>query len=284
MARCAVGRSGVRARSARRAACSGDVALIARRAGDWGRSGARPGLARVRLGARIPVAAGRSVRSGRVRTRSGRRVAGARAVALVEGGADDWVRSRARSALAYVGLVARVRARTRCPIRNGRIRAGAAARVARPRGVTLVAPGARDGIAPSARPAQARVGLSAGVPVAARGAVRRRRVRAGPRARIARPGDVALVARRARDGGTCASAILTRVRPGARVAVVAGGPVRCRRVRASPRARIARPGNVALIARRTCDGGACAGAVLARVRLGARVAVVASGPVRRGRV
>ena len=71
------------------------------------------------------------------------------------------------------------------------------------------------GLEPVQVPALAGVGLRAGVAVVARGAVRRRRVRARPRAWIARAGGMALVARRAGDGvgagagsrpGSCRSA------------------------------------------------------------------------------
>jgi len=91
------------------------------------------------------------------------------------------------------------------------------------------------------RPARARPRLTgiaarARIPVIARRPVRLGRVRAGARLRIARPREVALVGRRARDRAAArAGAGLAARRPGAGVAVVARGPVRLGRVRAGAR-------------------------------------------------
>src|SRR5439155_23310397 len=76
-----------------------------------------------------------------------------------------------------------------------------------------------------------RVGLGAGVAIVARTSVRLRRAGTGAAQRIADPGCVALVGRRARDGaGTPARTCLTGVRVRARIPVVARGAVRLRRV------------------------------------------------------
>src|SRR5262249_46168032 len=78
---------------------------------------------------------------------------------------------------------------------------------------------------------------------------------------------------------------LARVGLGARVAVVAGGTIGRRGVGALPRRRVARARHVTLIRRRADHGvGAHAHARLARVGLGARVALVAGRACGRGGV
>src|SRR4029078_13195949 len=101
-------------------------------------------------------------------------------------------------------------------------------------------------------------------------------------ARVARPGDMALVARRADDRGAAAArASLAGVGVRSRVGVGAHGPVIGRRVAALTGARVARAGDVALIARTAHDRVAPdAGTRRASVALRARVAVVARGGVR----
>src|SRR5204862_572703 len=81
------------------------------------------------------------------------------------------------------------------------------------------------------------------------------------------------------------AAAVAGVVEGAGVAVVAWGAVGLGGVRAQPRARVAHARVVALIRRRTGDGGAArARAALAGVDLRAAVAVVALGTVRDRRV
>src|SRR5207248_2877388 len=127
-----------------------------------------------------------------------------------------------------------------------------------------------------ARAGLASVALRAEVAVVAPGVVGLARVRAQPRARVARARVVALIRRRTGDGGAGrAGAGPAGVALGAEVAVVAPGVVGLARVRAQPRARVARARVVALIRRRTDDRVARARAALAGVALRAEVAVVA---------
>src|SRR5207253_7923036 len=105
------------------------------------------------------------------------------------------------------------------------------------------------------RAALAGVALRAGIAVVARGAVGLGGVRAQPRGRVARARGVTLIRRRTGDGGAArARAALARVGLRARVTVVAPGVVGLARVRAQPRARVARARVVALVRRRTGDG------------------------------
>src|SRR5206468_4165120 len=85
-------------------------------------------------------------------------------------------------------------------------------------------------------------------------AVRLRRVAARARALVAGAGDVARVLRDARNRiRTRARPALARIRLGAGVPVVAGGPVRLRRVRAHPGPRIADADGVTLVLRHAAD-------------------------------
>src|SRR5207247_1789933 len=81
----------------------------------------------------------------------------------------------------------------------------------------------RDRVGARARPSLTRVGLRAGATVAARCPVGSVRIRAGAGRRVARAGDMTLIARRTRDRvGARARPGLTPVRLSACVAVVAG--------------------------------------------------------------
>src|SRR5262249_18759180 len=131
---------------------------------------------------------------------------------------------------------------------------------------------------------RADVGIGAEVAVAARGPVRRVRVRAGAGGRVARPRHVALVERRTDHRRPGAQASLTAVGAGARVGVVARGPVRLRRVGAEPGRGVAGPRVVALVGRRADDRCAGTGAVRALIGGRADVAVAARRAIRGVRV
>src|SRR5213079_763146 len=100
----AVGLRRARAAAGRRVAGARVVALIRRGAGDGVRAGTDSTLAGVGLGAGIAVGAGGAVGLRRARAETGRRIAGARVVALIRGGAGDGVRAGTDSTLAGVGL------------------------------------------------------------------------------------------------------------------------------------------------------------------------------------
>src|SRR5439155_1743026 len=126
------------------------------------------------------------------------------------------------------------------------------------------------------------VGLRAGGAVVARRPVRLVGVGAGAVA-VAGAGLVALVGRRGGEERRVGSAGRADVVLGARVAVVAGRPVRLGSVGAGAVA-VAGAGLVALVGRRAGEGRAAAGPPRADVVLRARVAVVAGRPVRLGSV
>src|SRR5262249_14144920 len=136
-------------------------------------------LAGVGLRAGVAVGAAAAVRLGRVGASAGRGSADSRVGTLVEGGADDGVRPDAGAGLAGVGLGAGVAVGAGAAVRLGRVRAGAARRIAGAGVVALVEGGADDGVRPDAGASLAGVGLGAGIAVGAGAAVRLGRVRAG---------------------------------------------------------------------------------------------------------
>jgi len=198
-ARRAVRLGGVRADPGRGIAGPGIVALVARGTRHRVRADASTGLTGVGLGTRVAVGAGRAVRLGRIRADSGRGIARSGVVALVARRTGDGVAADAGAGLTRVGLGARVAVGAGRAVGLRRIRAGPGRCVACPDIVALVARGTRDRIAADAGAGLTRVGLGARVAVGARRAVRLGRIRAGAGRSVARPGVVALVARRARD-------------------------------------------------------------------------------------
>src|SRR5213078_3431269 len=242
----------VRALAARRITGAGVVALILGGADDGVGARAAAALAGVGLRAGVAVVVGGAVGLRRVRAEAARRITGAGVVALILGGADDGVGARAAAALAGVGLRAGVAVVAGGAVGLRRIRAEAARRIARPGVVALILGGADDGVRAGAAAALAGVGLRAAVAVIAGGAVGLGRIRALAAGGIAGADVVALVLGGADDGVRArAGAALAGVALRAGVAVVAGDPVRDRRVLTS-RDRVARVGGarVAVVARR----------------------------------
>src|SRR5439155_5162982 len=160
------------------------------------------------------------------------------------------------------------------PVHRRRVGALPCARLFGSRHVALVGGRAHDGVAARADAGLTRVGPGAGVAVVAGRAVHRRRVGALARGGITGARHVALVGGRAHDGVAAhADAALTRVGPGAGVAVVAGRAVHRRRVGALARGGITGPRHVALVGGRAHDGVAArADAALTLVGPGAGVA------------
>src|SRR5439155_1139647 len=183
------------------------VALIGRRADDRVPAHAAPRLAGVGLGAGVAVAASGAVGLERGRAAGRGRIAGSGGVALVEGGADDGIRAGAGPRLAGVGLRAGVAVVAGRPVGLGRVRADTRRRIAGAGAVALIAGGASHRVPARAGPRLTGVGLRAGVAVAASGAVRLGRVRAGARGRVARTGHVALIA------GGAGHGVAARARP-----------------------------------------------------------------------
>src|SRR5262249_5549595 len=159
----AVGLVGVGADTARRVADARIVALIEGGADDRIRPRADARLAGVTLRARVAVVAGRGVGLGRGRAGAGGGLAGARVVALIEGGADDLIRHRADARLAGVTLRARVAVVAGRGVGLVRVRAGAGGRLTGARVVTLIEGGAGDRIRARADAGLAGVALGAGV-------------------------------------------------------------------------------------------------------------------------
>src|SRR5439155_1566415 len=165
-----------------------------------------------------------------------------------------------------------------------RVRALARGWVARAGVVALVGGRADDGVAPSAAPALAAVGLRAGVGGVAGGAVGRRRARALARGGVARAGLVALIGGGADDGvGARAHTALAGVGRGAPIPIVAHRAVGCRRGRAQARGRITGPGVVTLVGGRA-NHGVAARAHFRPAGVGLRTgfAIVARRLIRRG--
>src|SRR3989442_793574 len=94
--------------------------------------------ARVRLRAGVAVVAGRAVGGWRVRAEARRRIARARDMALIGGGADYGVRTGADARPARVGLRAGVAVIAGRAVGGWRVRAEARRRIARARDVALI--------------------------------------------------------------------------------------------------------------------------------------------------
>src|SRR5258706_6129 len=95
-------------------------------------------------GSRIAVIARRPIGLGGIRARARRRIAAARGLALVLGGARDGIGACARARLAGVGLGARVAVVASRAVALRGIRASARSRIAAAGGVTLIGRDARD--------------------------------------------------------------------------------------------------------------------------------------------
>lgn len=154
---------------------------------------ATPLLAGVGLRAVVFVATGHTVCLRRVRADPGARVTGTSNVALIQGGASDWIGPCATPLLACVSLSTQVAVVTAGAIGLGRIATGPCIRVAGARHVTLVQGRADHGVCPSALASLAGVGLGTQVAVVAGRAIGLGGVGADTGTRIAGPGHVALV-------------------------------------------------------------------------------------------
>ena len=141
-----------------------DVAAVRRGAGHRVRAGAGPVLARVRLRARVPVAAARPVRRSRVGARARTRVARPRDVAAVRRDARHLVRPRARPVLARVRLGARVAVAAARAIRRDGLEHAPVPGLHVPATWQRVRRGARHLVRPRARPVLARVCLVHALP------------------------------------------------------------------------------------------------------------------------
>src|SRR5439155_1428665 len=224
------------------------------------RDRARADLAGVGLRAAVAAVAPPAVGDRHPVTRAGRadvgRGAGIPVVARRPVGRDR-ADAPARDALVIGGTILPVVAGG--PVRHGGPGAAPAeALVATGAGFAVVARRAvGKRAAPDAGAGLAGIGLRAGVAVVACGAVGLGGVRAHARRRVARARVVALIRRRTGDGVRArARAALAGVALRAEVAVVTPGAVGLAGVRAQPRRRVAGARVVALIRRRTGDGGA----------------------------
>src|SRR5439155_6736936 len=258
------------------------IAVVAVRSLPHRRPGAHPAAALVPARTRIAVVTRRPARHQRARADPlhARIPARPRALVVAQRPVLSCRPGGTRAALALVPARAPVRAGVAArPVLHRRPRADPVhARVAVRARVPVVAAGPVGLGGPArAHPRLARIGCGAHVAVVARRAVGLGRVRARPGRRVAAPDLVALIRSRAADRvAPRAHPALAGVGLGAGVAVVAGGAVGSRRVRALARGWVARAGVVALVRRRAGDRVAPnAAPALAGLALLAGVAVVA---------
>ncbi len=226
VAGCPVGERGIRAHARGWIAHTCPVTLVAGSAGHRIAARACAGLALVGLGARVAVAASRSVGERGIRAHARGWIAHACRMALIARRAGDGVSARAHAGLAEVDLGARVPVIASRSVGNRGIRTHARGWIAHASRVALVARRAGHRIAARAPAGLALVGLGARVAIVARRSVGERGIRAQTRGWIAHAGRVALVARRARHGiPSRAEAGLAGIAPGAGVPVIATCPV-----------------------------------------------------------
>src|SRR5207247_718723 len=147
-----------------RVAAADGVALIGGDA-EYVDAAAGAALTGVVVRARIAVVAGAAVGPDRARAAAGRRVAGARVVALIRRGAEDGVRAGTDSTLAGVGLRAGIAVVAGGAVGLRRARAEAGRRIAGARVVALIRRGAGDGVRAGTDSTLAGVGLRAGIAV-----------------------------------------------------------------------------------------------------------------------
>src|SRR2546428_657433 len=140
----------IRAHTRRWVAGPGDMALVARRAGDGVAAGADTGPAGVGVGEGVAVGKGGDLGGGRVVTKTSRGVAGSCDMALVTRRAGDGVAARADTGPAGVGLGAGVAVVAGRPVRRVRVGAGSSRGVAGPGDMALVARRADDRVAAGA--------------------------------------------------------------------------------------------------------------------------------------
>ena len=227
------------------------MAVVERGADHRIRADASSSLAGVGPRAEIAVVAGCSVRLEWVWAGSSCRIAGADGVALIEGGADDWIRADAGSGLAGVGLSAEIAVVAGCPLVCGRIRAASSRGLTDPDAMALIG-GADDSIRAPTDAFLARVDSCAEISVVARRVFRHLRVGAHTGCGIAGADVVALIECRADDWIRAdAGSGLAGVSLCAEIGVVAGRSVRRGRVGALTGARFAHARIVALV-----EGGA----------------------------
>lgn len=239
-------------------------------------------LAGVRLGAEVPVAAGRPGRGVRVAAQTRSAVAHPGQVARVERRADHGRRPDTDPGEARIHQGAWISVVAGGAVSGVRAGTAAIARVTGAREVTAVRRHADHRARSLALGRDADVRLGAIAPVVTGGPVRQTRIAASARARVAAPGCVAVVEGRADDGApTSADARLTGIDLGAGVAVATVRPRGGMGLQAEPGARLAASRNVAGARGRAGDGRPQAHAALTHIELGAGIAVVAGFAVHR---
>ena len=152
------------------------MTLIARCAGHWVGASAHSRLTAIGLRTGVPVITCRTIRLGRVRTYSTRRIARTGIVTLIARRTGDRIRSDACTGLTSVTLGAGVAVITRTAIGFLRIRTDPGRRIARPGIVTLITCCAGDWIRSDAGSRLATVALGTSISVITCSAVRLRRI------------------------------------------------------------------------------------------------------------
>jgi hypothetical protein len=236
-------------------ASAGLVTLILCKAGDGICTGARAGLAAIRLSTSVPVVTGCAVRLRRVGASPACGIASPSLVTLVSCNTGDRIAAAACAGLAGVGSSASVPVVAGGAVRLRWVRARSRRRIACSCLMALVACQARYGVRTNARACLARVCLSASVSIGTRRPVRLTWVGACTSVRVTGASNVALVRRLARDRIRAnAGACLARVRLGTSVSIVAAAAIGFGRIGADSAIWIARANLVALILGQTRHG------------------------------
>ena len=252
------------------------MALVESRADDRGARVTAPRLTCVTRGARIAVAARRTIGLIRIAANARRRIARAGRMALIERRAHHRVATHTRAGLASVRLGAGIPIVARRAVRLIRVAAHARLRITRSNIVALVQRRTDDGVHAGTGSRMASVPGRARALIVACRTIGLVWVAADTRRHIAHARGMALVDSLADLGrpGYAASR-LARVSDGAAVAVAARSTVGLGRIAAHARERVTVSDRMALIECRALhEIGANAGADLAGVRLAAGVAVV----------
>ena len=216
------------------------MALIEGSAHHWVAARTDASQASVTLGAEVTIVAGCSVGGRRVRTLTGDGIAHSRHVTLIDGRADEWIRTGADACFTGIGERAEVAVIARCSVGGRRIGANTARRITHAGNVTLVESRADHCIGSGAYAGCAGVNRRAEITVIARRPGWLGRIGASACCTMTHAGIVALVERSTDNRiGTGAGTTQTGVGLGAEVAVVAGSAVCRRRVRAEPSCRVA---------------------------------------------
>ena len=248
IAQCSVGCRWIGTEPGRRIAQAGKVTLIEGGADDGIGAGADSRLTGVGERAEVGIVARCSIGRRWVGTETGRGIADAGKVTLVEGGADDGIRAATEAFLARVDSRAEISVIAGGVFGHLRVGADPGRGITDADVVALIECRADYRIGPCAGTGLAGVGLGAEAGVVARCSVGCLRVRADARRAVAHAGNVTLVESRA-DHRTRADADTSRAGVHCRteITIIARRPAGLGRIGAKARGAIAHAGVVALV-------------------------------------